>query len=242
MEKGPGPTRPSQSLFRREARSSDPPVRTYLEMARRHVLYGEKPPPSSENGRRFALVLLDEVMDDEKWETDWDGRTFADVLARCWLDSRDPEGYQVLIRLSEESPVIWDALELICQEVADRGEARPNELLKWSFDASHGRLARPDEGPAPRHRPAKLGYKFRNNEIRHTVNLLVLVGLPKIAGRSAVAKAFDFALSRIGQICREPYFTYSDLWEDVVKRIFPSYYEFLLDSLVKTRFEEVPAV
>ena len=201
--------------------------RTYLEMARRHVLYGGNPLPSSENGRRFALVLLDEVMDDEKWETDWDGRTFADVLARCWLDSRDPEGYQVLIRLSEESPVIWDALELICQEVADRGEARPNELLKWSFDASHGRLACPDEEPAPRHRPAKLGYKFRNNEIRHTVNLLVLVGMPKIAGRSAVAKAFGFALSRIGQICREPYFTYSDLMEDVVKRIFPSYYEFL---------------
>ena len=104
-----------------EGRKLRPASEAYLEMARRYVLCGRELPPSSENGRRFALVLLDEVMDDEKWETDWDGRTFADILAQCWLDSRDPVGRRVLIRLSEKSPVIWDTLELICQEVADRG-------------------------------------------------------------------------------------------------------------------------
>ena len=151
---------------------------TYLDLARPHALYGGKRPPSSKKSRRFALVLLDDVMkDDKKWEIDWDRRVFIRVSADRWLDSRDPGELQKLIRGSEKSPVAWDVLLLICQEVADGGEEDPPyELLQWHFRATYGSTKRPDERPALSHRPRKLGYMLRNNELRHTVDLLAQAG------------------------------------------------------------------
>ena len=93
--------------------------------------------------------------------------------------------------------------------------------------ANHGHPERPDEGPAPRHRPPKLGYKLRNNEIRHTVDMLALVGMPKTACYDAVAEAVNLEGITIERICREPYWKFDDLGEDAMKRLEPSYYAFL---------------
>ena len=201
--------------------------RTYLKLARRHALYGGKRPPSSEEGRHFALVQLGEFMEEDNLKIDWDRETLTEVLAVGWLNSRDPGVLLRLIYDSQKSPVSWDTLQLICQKLVDRGEKPSYTLLLWYSMANHGHPERPDEGSAPRHRPRTLGYKLRNNEIRYTVDLLALVGMPETAGRSAVAEAFGNAPSRIGQICREPYSTIDELVEDARKRTEPSYGSFL---------------
>ena len=201
---------------------------TYLDLARRHALSDGKPPPSPEEGRRFALALLDDVMIEGLWEWDWDRLRHIGGLADWWLDSRDPAELQKLIHDSEKSPVSWDVLKRICQELAGRGEEDPpRELLQWYFGATHGHPERPDEGPAPSHRPQKLGYKIRNNEIRHTVDLLAQVGMTKNDGHCAVAEAFHFSEIRISRICQEPYFTFKEFAEDATKRLEPSYHSFL---------------
>ena len=197
--------------------------RTYLKLARRHALHGGKRSPSNEEGRHFALVQLHVFMEEDNLKIDWDRETLVGGLAVEWLNSRDPSALQRLIDQSQKSPVFWDTLQLICQELANRGEKLPYPLLRWYFVANHGHPERPDEGSAPRHRPRKLAYKLRDNEIRYTVTLLALVGMPKTDGRSAVAEAFGYAPSRIGQICREPYSTAEDLVADARRRTEPSY-------------------
>ena len=196
---------------------------TYLDLARRHALFDRRPPPSIEEGRRFALVLLDDVMIEEKWEFDWDRPNLADRLADAWLDRRDPAELWRLIHDSEESPVSWDALKLICRELAARGEEYPPlELLLWYFRATQGHPGRPDEAPTPRHRPRKRGYKLRNNEIRNTVDLLALVGMTKTDAHCAVAEAFHLSEITISRICQEPYSTLEEFEEDAMNRVEPS--------------------
>ena len=201
--------------------------KTYLKLARRHALYGGKRPPSYEEGRHFALVQLHEFMEEDNLKIDWDRETLIGGLAVRWLNSRDPGALQRLIHDSEKSTVSWDTLQLICQKLVDRGEKPSDALLRWYFMANHGHPERPDEGSAPRHRPRKLAYKLRDNEIRYTVDLLALVGMPEADGRSAVAEAFGYVPSRIGQICREPYSTVDELVKDARKRTEPSYGSFL---------------
>ena len=196
--------------------------KTYLQLARRHALYGGKPPPSSEQGRRFASVLLAPFMEESSWEFDWNSRIFTEISALDWLGSRDPHRLRELIRNSEVSPVAWDALQLICQELAGGDEEEiPCELLWWSFGAAHGHAKRPDEVPAPTHRPRKPGYKLRNNELRHTVALLVQVGMPKSDACCAVAKAVHFSTSTILRICREPNSSIEELASDAMNRMEP---------------------
>ena len=72
-------------------------------------------------------------------------------------------------------------------------------------------------GAAPRHRPTKLGYKIRDNEIRYTFNLLILVGILKTKACSAVAEAFHSSLARISGICQEPYSTVDEYVTDARK-------------------------
>ena len=195
----------------------------YLDLARRHALFDGRPPPSLEEGRRFALVLLDDVMIEEKWEFDWDRPNLTGRMADGWMDSRDPSELQRLIHDSPKSPVSWDVLKLICEELAGRGEEYPPlELLLWYFRATQGHPERPDEGPTPRHRPRKLGYKLRNNEIRNTVDLLAQVGMTKTDGRCAVAEAFHFSDITISRICQEPYSTFEEFEEDASNRVEPS--------------------
>ena len=204
-----------------------PASEIYLDLARRHVLLGGRPPASFGEGIQFARVLLHDLTKEEVWETNWDRRLFVTGQADSWLDSRDPDELRNLIRASEKSPISWDALQLICQELADRRDEPPAALLLWYFWASYGHPKRPDEGPAPPHRPRKVGFELRNNEIRYAVDLLALVGMPKAAGCEIVAKALHLAPRTIGAICRKPYSTVHEFLEDAMKSIELSYYSFL---------------
>ena len=213
--------------------------RSYLKLARRYLQRqtNEGSPdsqrfPDLEEGRQFARVMLDEFMIKAKWKHDWERQLFIRDGADDWLRKGDDYGLWKLIRASEKSAIAWDILELICQNWVYRGEEEPPvSLLKWSFDV-RGCLKRPDEDPMPRHRHPRVGYKLRNNEIRHTVELLVLVGMSKTAACEAVEEAFwdsedDLSESRIRQICQEPYWTIAELDDDVRKFLEPSYHAYV---------------
>ena len=177
--------------------------------------------------------MLDEYKDKAFWETDEDIWSAVQSWADAWLNDRDPCQLQELIDISDVSVLAWETLQIICEEVADeRGggladepeESLPYELLVWNFMVNHGHAERPDEGPTLSHRPEKLGYKIRDNEIRHTVDLLVQVGLTKTDARELVADAVGREFSTIQRICRKPYSIYVDLHLEEIKHMDPTYY------------------
>ena len=205
-----------------ERRSGLPPAsETYLELTKREILYGGKPCPSFKEGFRFASVLLADFTDEENWQFDWDGRIFTRLLVARWMYSRDRRKLRRILDYSRRSPTVWDAVQQICKELERGGQDVPPELLRWSFGATYGSWKRPDVGSAPSNRPRKLGYMLRDNEIRHTVDLLSQVGMPKKAGREVVEEILILKESRIQQICREPYWTYFELQDHAMKRLDP---------------------
>ena len=226
------------------------PSAKYLELARRHVRPDATSDPSAEEGCRFARVLLAPHMRVARWETDWDMERYVRVQAVDWLGSRDITELRYYFLASELSPPAWDTLKAICRYLVMRGEEDiPRELLMWNARADFGLRPRPAEVPAPRHRVRKLGYILRNNEIRHTVDLLTKVGMRKIAGcqavaegthpepttggmpktasRQALAKGAFVELSTVRQICGKPYTTFADRGVEAMKRLEPAYHEFL---------------
>ena len=207
---------------------------TYLRLAKRHVLHGKRRAPSTEEGRQLVSVLLGPVRDPASWEIDWDIESFAATNADAWLNRPAPGKLQELLHTAKESPLAWDTLILVCKKLAERGEEGiPYPLLQWYFMASQGLLKRPQEGHVS-HRPAKLGYKLRDNEIRHVVDLLQLVGMSKTAACSAVEKGFTrsegtkevtlLSERTIQAICQKRYSTFEEFREDAMKAIEPRYY------------------
>ena len=213
--------------------------RTYLKLARRYLRRKTEEGsahsqrlPEPEEGRQFATVMLDEFMNKAKWKHDWDREFLIRNRADDWRRKRDDYGLWKLIRASQKSALAWDTLKLICLELGYESEEEPPAgLQKWTFDAVSGRCKRPDEDPVPRHRYPRVGYKLRDNEIRHAVDLLVLVGMSKTAAREAVEEAFwdsedILSESRIRQIHRDPHWTIAELENGVRKFLEPSYYEY----------------
>ena len=217
-----------------------PPSAQYLDLARRHVKYGATRAPSVEEGYQIARVLLAPFRKKAFWETDWDRKSFVRMQTDSWLQSRDLAELWYYLQASKVSLVAWDTLNLICQQLAARGEKDiPSELLEWHFWSSHGSPQRPAEVPAPRHRPrGKLGRMLRNNEIRHMVDLLAQVGMKEADRYEAVAKGSYKAVGKetglapltVSRICGEPYTTIADLEDEAMKRLEPSFYAYLYDS------------
>ena len=216
------------SLWKEKEGEVPLPSAKYLELASRHIRYGAKSVPSIEEGSQIARVLLAPFMNSARWETDWDRERYVRVQAVSWLGSRDLADLRYYILASELSPVAWDTLKAICQHLVTRGEEDvPRELLMWNLWADYGLRQRPAEVPAPRHRPPALGYILRNNEIRHTVDLLARVGMPKTDGCRAVAEATHLGRTYVPRIYRQPYATFADRGMDAMKRLEPSLYAFL---------------
>ena len=237
------------SLWRKKDRPPLPSAK-YLDLARRHVRYGATRGPSVEEGRQIARVLLAPFMRVALWETDWDMERYVRRQAVDWLGSRDLTELRYYFLASELSPPAWDTLKAICRYLVLRGEEDiPRELLMWNAWADFGLRPRPAEVPAPRHRLRKLGYILRDNEIRHTVDLLTQVGMPrttayeavakgslpepttgsmpKTAGYQAVEKRTPVALTTVRTICGKPYTTFADRGVEAMKRLEPAYYAFL---------------
>ena len=120
------------SLWKEKEGEVPLPSAKYLELARRHVRYGATRAPSVEEGRQIARVLLTPFMNKAFWETDWDRKILISIRTDSWLESRDLPELQFYIQASERSPVAWDTLNLICQQLVAKGEEDiPRELLEW---------------------------------------------------------------------------------------------------------------
>ena len=142
------------SLWEEKEGEVPPPSVKYLELARRHVRYGATRAPSAEEGRQIARVLLAPFMNKTLWETDWDRKILVSIRTDSWLRSRDLPELQFYIQASERSPVAWDTLKAICQQLVAKGEEDiPRELLEWHFWVSHSASQRPADDPAESHRP-----------------------------------------------------------------------------------------
>ena len=198
--------------------------KAYLDLAKRRVLPDGTPEVSYEEGRRLAVVLLDDITKEDNWEIDWDRQGFTERLADAWLESRDLGELQRLIRNSRESWMAWDILHINCRQVPIMNVILLRGLLGWCVGALNDCPKRPDEKPAPRHRPTKLYNKLRNNEIRHTLDLLAGVGVKRTDGYSAVGKAFPLEPGTIRGIYRQPYSTIPDLMGDALERLDPYFY------------------
>ena len=99
----------------------------------------------------------------------------------------------------------------------------PKELLNWYVRATNGNPARPDWRPNPSNRLRRLGHILRDNEFRHTVHLLALVGMKEIDGCYAVADALGFARSTVRRIYKLPLSEFRDLSEHALERLDPNF-------------------
>ena len=208
------------TLRRRDLR---PASATYLDLVKRHALYGGKRRPSYEQGRDFALVLLDHLRKSASWRIDWDRDRVAECLADGWLDNPDPVVLQRLIDDSGDSPLTWDVLDVSCVKGVLTDVDLPKELLNWYVRATNGNPARPDWRPNPSNRLRRLGHILRDNEFRHTVHLLALVGMKEIDGCYAVADALGFARSTVRRIYKLPLSEFRDLSEHALERLDPNF-------------------
>ena len=212
----------------------------YLRLAMRRIrrLTNEGKPnqrrlPTIEDGRQFARSQLYPFMRESFRNIDWDEESLTRGKADDWLQNPSQNKLLELIVNSKNSVVAFDTLQLITRGWDDATGERPALLLYWNFEVASGQRTRPAEGPAPRSRPDKLGYKLRNSEILHTVKLLTEVGMTKTAAYKAVAEAFQSSESAINSastvrgICRKLPFTIDELGEDAMKHIEPDFYAHL---------------
>ena len=204
-----------------------PASESYLVLAKRYAVYGGKRPVSKEEALRFAKALLGKVMK-ENWEGyDWDIKGYSQFCASQWWRYRNPYELLMYIDQSPWNPAAWDTLMLICEYAAKSGmveiERLPDALLHWYLGAKHGHPKRPDMARGPRNRRQAHGYKIRNNEIHHAVDLLCQVGVPMRAACYAVAKATHFAERYVRRICGKPqYWTLEDIRLEMESRFTPS--------------------
>ena len=204
---------------------------TYLNLADRRILYGGKPPPKLEEGRRFVRVFLAPFMTKEYRERDFDIKGITRKLADYWRDHLDPDSVEMLIRHSESSPAAQNLLKLIRNDSVESEATHPLPsvllqwyLKQWYLEDQQRNFKRPKVASSTRGRRRTYGMRLRDNEIKHAVELLTLVDLPELDARKAVAGVFGFTGKRILKICNDPYWTLKDLHEDVYRRLDPVAY------------------
>ena len=213
--------------------------RTFLKLARRRAQHitnigslDSRRGPDPKEARDFAGAMLDGIRNRVWWERDpvTDGE-FTEFVADRWLSTRDPVLLQFIFQGSEEHPVYWDALRLICAKLSDSGEfakgrAEPHyQLLLWHLESERGARNRPEADPAPHHRRPKTGYVFRDNGIRITIRLLELVGMPPLGDRetgcSIVAEVMDMEERTVRGIWGKPAMPIDEFHEMHIKRFMP---------------------
>ena len=172
-----------------------PASETYIEMAKRHTLNGEKLLASEEmeEACQFASALLDRVNKEHWAGYDWNLRDYTQFRADIWRRERDINELRLLTLQSQWNAAAWDTLKLICADTAKEGMEEivrlPLGLLRWYLGSQYGHPRRPDVAPAPRSRRRTHGLMLRDNEIRHAVYLLDQVDVSKTVAHSAVAQA-----------------------------------------------------
>ena len=204
-----------------------PTSATFLKLARRHAVCGVRLPVAEEDEAacRFASAIPGRVMKKDWGEYDWDILGYSRFCASQWWSYRNPNDLLIYISQSHWNQAAWDTLMLICKYAANNGMGEilrlPDIILRWYLGAKHGHPKRPGMARGPRNRRQAHGYKIRNNEIHHAVDLLGQVGVPIRVACYAVAQATHFAEIHIRRICGKPYWTLEDIRLDIERRFTP---------------------
>ena len=204
-----------------------PTSETFLELARQHAVYGVRLPVAEEEAAacRFASAIPDRVMKKDWGKYDWDIQGYSRFCASKWLSDRNPHEILIYIYQSPWNPAAWDTLKLICEYAAKHGMGEilrlPDTILRWYLGANYGHPKRPGMARGPRNRRQAHGYKIRNNEIHHAVDLLGQAGVPIRTACYAVEQATHFAERYVRRICLKPYWTLEDIRLDIERRFTP---------------------
>ena len=172
-----------------------PASETYIEMAIRHTMNGDKLPVDLEEAEacQLAGALLERVRNEDMAGYDWNFRDYCQFRADVWRRERDFNELRLLVEQSQWNAAAWDTLRLICADTAKNGMGDivllPLGLLRWYLGSQYGHPKRPDVALAPRGRRRTHGIMLRDNEIRHAVYLLGQVDVPKTVAYFAVAEA-----------------------------------------------------
>ena len=146
---------------------------SYLNLAAECALYDGMSSPSIDEGSRFARVMLSPVLKVAYAESDMT----MPIYSRLWADyswrNLHPHHLLFFMQKAEQRAAAWDILMLICKDATERDkiDLLPPEIHQWFLGASFDRPKRPDARPSPANRPRKIGYRIRDNEIRHTVGI-----------------------------------------------------------------------
>ena len=178
--------------------------------------------PSEEEGRRLARALLAHtpgrsleapVQGEDRFDVEWESDALATTLADEWLRARSRPLLQDYIKLSKSSPVYFDALELIWDELNRRGEVTPKRLTRWRQEVDGGRLERPIIKPIPAQRPVTLPKYLSDLNIQLTIEILLRIGiLPEGGSVSGCQMVSDALATSEDEALR--------LSEDTVRRIW----------------------
>ena len=221
-----------------------PASETYIEMAIRHTMNGEKLPVDLEveEACQFASALLERVRNENWAGFDWNFRDYCQFHADIWRRERDFDELRLLTEESQWNAAAWDTLQLICEDTAKNGMGDivllPCALLRWYLGSQFGHPKRPDVARAPRGRRRTHGTMLRDNEIRHAVYLLeqvdvpttvahfavaqaILLYPPKTVANSAEAKPTVLDEGTVRNICRYPYSTLEEIRLDGERRTQP---------------------
>ena len=200
-----------------EVEGHKPASETYIEMAKRHTMNGEKLPADLEEKEtcQLARALLEIAINEDWAGYDWKLEEYSQFRADEWRREQDPYEIQLLIRSSQWNAADFDTLQIICEDTArneiDKLSLLPHVLLQWFVAANLKYLKRPSVPPTPRGPHRTHGIQIRNNEIRHAVYLLGQVDVSMPDAHFAVGKAMNLDPDTIRNICGQFGWTLEDL-------------------------------
>lgn len=166
--------------------------------------------PTHSEGRRVARGLLAGVQDTSVLDLGYDSSAVAVFLAYQWLFSG--AGYSTweledYIERSEDSPVYFDALWLIVEELGDRGEDFAFNLFMWLQDVVFAKRERPAMKPLAPHRSINSAHLERDVHVQIVVETLRRVRVSprgkSVSGCRIVADALDVSEDAVTHIWKQ---------------------------------------
>ena len=158
--------------------------------------------PSHLEGLPIARLVLADIADTSRLDSEWESEAVSKVLAALVLPpvgAASPEQVQRYTDLSRSSRVHYDAIKLIEKEIDNLSEAMSRQLSRWRQRAADRHLQRPAGRNLPSERPTNPALLLRDIQIQVTIGLLQRVGIKprgnEVSGCHIVAVALEPELS-----------------------------------------------
>ena len=173
----------------------------YRRDARRRAKFGSRDSsrrPSHQEGLRIARLMLADIPDVSRFDSEWELESVSKVLAVLFfhpIGAPSPKRLQEYIERSPSNRVHYDALKRIERELDKLSKATPLRLSRWSLGDADGLPQRPPGRNLPPHRPANPATLMRDVQIEVTIGLLERVGIrpygTAVSGCRIVAEALE---------------------------------------------------